>query len=82
MIDINILTSFILLHVFFQAFDSDIRQLPTLLRRTVGFLPDLLSDSRAESTSKTYHNGFMRWRKWALENGLLESDIFPAMLFM
>ena len=70
-----------LLNVFLQAFHSDIRQLPTSLRRTNNLLPELLSDSRAESTSKTYYNGFMNWKMWSLENGLKYADIFPANAF-
>ncbi|XP_071143820.1 uncharacterized protein [Mytilus edulis] len=39
---------------------------------------DLLCESKADSTVKTYHAGFIRWKKWAVHNGISRCDILPA----
>ena len=44
-------------------------------------LPELLRDSRASNTAKSYNRGFQRWRNWALANGLGGKDILPAKAF-
>ncbi|KAL5005988.1 hypothetical protein ScPMuIL_017146 [Solemya velum] len=49
---------------------EDIEQLPDVLVEKVSLLPDLLKGSRADSTCHKYKNGFLRWEKWALSNGL------------
>jgi hypothetical protein len=44
----------------------------------VPWIPELLNEARAESTTKTYYRTFIRWKKLALSNSLGEKDIFPA----
>ena len=33
-------------------------------------IPDFLQKGRAVNTCCKYENGFMRWKRWALDNGL------------
>ena len=47
----------------------------------MALLPELLKDSRASSTVKSYHSGFVRWKNWALSNGLGSKDVLPAKAF-
>ena len=68
-------------NVFLQAYGSDVNQLPSSLHGNVDLLMELLSESRADSTVKTYFAGFCRWKKWALTYGIDNSDIFPAKPF-
>ena len=57
-------------------------QLLTLsLLGNVDLLMDLLCVSKADSTFKTYYAGFMRWKKWAVRNGINILDIFSASPF-
>ena len=65
-------------NVFFQAFSEDIQNLPDCLIGNLNFLPDLLCESKAESTTKGYFQSFLRWKKWASSNGISHSDILPA----
>lgn len=64
-----------------QAFSADIQNLPTTLFPHLNLLPDLLCDSRAESTTKGYYLSFMRWKNWASLHGLSDTDILPAKPF-
>ncbi|VDI73972.1 Hypothetical predicted protein [Mytilus galloprovincialis] len=52
--------------------------LPPALHTNVDVLMDLLCESKADSTVKTYHAGFIRWKKWAVYNGISRCDILPA----
>ncbi|CAG2197212.1 unnamed protein product [Mytilus edulis] len=52
--------------------------LPPALHTNVDVLMDLLCESKADSTVKTYHAGFIRWKKWAVHNGISRCDILPA----
>ncbi|CAG2202531.1 unnamed protein product [Mytilus edulis] len=61
-----------------NAFESEINFLPPALHTNVDVLVDLLSESKADSTVKTYHAGFIRWKKWAVHNGISRCDILPA----
>jgi hypothetical protein len=47
----------------------------------VNLIPELLNVSRANATVKTYHLGFIRWKKWASINGISSVDILPAKPF-
>ena len=47
----------------------------------MALLPELLKDSRASSTVKSYQSGFVRWKNWALSNGLGSKDVLPAKAF-
>ena len=51
---------FCFIHFFFQSFSNDIGGLPKELVDRVALLPELLKDSRASSTVKSYHSGFIR----------------------
>ncbi|CAG2187301.1 unnamed protein product [Mytilus edulis] len=42
---------------------------------------ELLSESRAASTTKGYYQNFLRWKKWAILNGIENCDILPAKAF-
>lgn len=53
-------------------------ELPDALVGKIDLLPDLLMDSKASSTTKTYIQGFVRWKKWAESNGIKVQDILPA----
>ncbi|VDI66658.1 Hypothetical predicted protein [Mytilus galloprovincialis] len=60
------------------AYESEINFLPPALHTNVDVLMDLLCESKADSTVKTYHAGFIRWKKWAVHNGISRCDILPA----
>ncbi|CAG2207358.1 unnamed protein product [Mytilus edulis] len=66
------------LRLDFRAYESEINFLPPALHTNVDVLVDLLSESKADSTVKTYHAGFIRWKKWAVHNGISRCDILPA----
>ncbi|XP_053405894.1 uncharacterized protein LOC123561533 isoform X1 [Mercenaria mercenaria] len=65
-----------------KCFSDEIEDLPDVLVDKVTWIPELLKDARADSTTKCYNRGFIRWRKWALSNSLGEKDIFPAKPFI
>lgn len=44
-------------------------------------LPALLRKSRTVYTNRKYENGFIRWNKWALCNGLGSGDTLPGKVF-
>ncbi|MEW8547431.1 MAG: hypothetical protein AB2693_28320, partial [Candidatus Thiodiazotropha sp.] len=48
---------------------------------SVALLPELLKDSRASNTVKSYIHGLSRWKLCALSNGLGGKDILPARAF-
>ena len=73
--------NFVLYISFFQSFSNDIGGLPKELADRVALLPELLKYSRASSTVKSYHSGFVRWKNWALINGLGSKDVLPAKAF-
>lgn len=70
-----------IIHLFFQSHRDEIDSLPEILVDKVTLLPDILLQSRADSTRKNYTNAFNRWRVWALANGLGSGDILPARDF-
>ena len=41
-------------------------------------LPELLLESRSQSTNKSYFQGVKKWKQWANSNGLGSRDILPA----
>lgn len=61
-----------------QAYTDDLQDLSAPLLDKVSLLPDLLSESRAISTTKGYYQSFVRWKNWALSNGIENTDILPA----
>lgn len=65
------------IRLFLQGFGAEMNELPEVLLDKV-MVPELLKDSGAASTGKTYHRRFLRWRKWAINTGLGVGDTFPA----
>ncbi|CAG2243182.1 unnamed protein product [Mytilus edulis] len=63
------------------AFAGELQNLPVSLVSKVNLLPELLSESRAASTTKGYYQSFLRWKKWAILNGIENCDILPAKAF-
>jgi len=76
-----VLIEIFVIHAFLQAYESDVQLLPSHLLGNVDLLMDLLCISKADSTVKAYYAGFMRWKKWAVTNGINMLDIFPANPF-
>lgn len=68
-------------HIFFQVYADDIRELPEVLADRVHLLPEVLRKSRSDSTDKKYSSAFVRFHKWGLCNGLRSRDILPAKAF-
>lgn len=64
--------------MFFQVFERDLIQLPLKLREKVYALPGIMQASRADSTINKYCNSFLRFKKWAKEQGIEESELFPS----
>ncbi|CAG2240187.1 unnamed protein product [Mytilus edulis] len=64
-----------------MAFAGELQNLPVSLLSKVNLLPELLSESRAASTTKGYYQSFLRWKKWAILNGIENCDILPAKAF-
>jgi len=58
-----VLIEIFVVHVFLQAYESDVQLLPSPLLGNVDLLMDLLCVSKADSTVKVYYAGFMRWKK-------------------
>jgi hypothetical protein len=65
----------------FPGFQNDIQQLPASLAGSLDLIPELLNVSRANATVKTYHLGFIRWKKWASINGISSVDILLVKPF-
>lgn len=61
----------------FEVFERDLIQLPSKLREKVYALPGIIQASRADSTIHKYCNSFLRF-KWAKEQGIEESELFPS----
>lgn len=61
-----------------QAFQSDLLELPDTLIEKIHLLPDLLTESKSNNTVQNYYYGFLRWKKWALSNGISSEFILPA----
>lgn len=68
-------------HVFLQAFQIDVSLLPSCQNDNVAVLMELLCESKADRTVKSYHAGFCRWKKWAASCGIDNVDILPAKPF-
>ncbi|XP_071143531.1 uncharacterized protein [Mytilus edulis] len=64
--------------MFLQAFQSDLLELPDTLIEKIHLLPDLLTESKSNNTVQNYYYGFLRWKKWALSNGISSEFILPA----
>ena len=64
--------------MFFQAFQHEAAELPSDLFDKLQLIPDLLTDSKAYNTVRKYYYGFLRWKRWALDNNIPESNILPA----
>ena len=74
-IDFNLFFRFILI---FQKYTDEVDDLPKALVGEMASLPGLLLDSRSQKTSKSYFQGFRKWKEWANSNNLGSGDIFPA----
>ncbi|VDH90196.1 Hypothetical predicted protein [Mytilus galloprovincialis] len=61
-----------------EAFQSDLLELPDTLIEKIHLLPDLLTESKSNNTVQNYYYGFLRWKKWALSNGISSEFILPA----
>nr|XP_034335844.1 uncharacterized protein LOC105348263 isoform X2 [Crassostrea gigas] len=61
-----------------EVFERDLIQLPSKLREKVYALPGIMQASRADSTINKYCNSFLRFKKWAKEQGIEESELFPS----
>ncbi|XP_071143533.1 uncharacterized protein [Mytilus edulis] len=64
--------------MFLQAFQSDLLELPDTLIEKIHLLSDLLTESKSNNTVQNYYYGFLRWKKWALSNGISSEFILPA----
>ena len=64
--------------MFFQAFQNDLSELPATLVEKITLLPGLLMESKSANTVQNYYYGFLRWKKWALSNGISSEFILPA----
>ena len=49
-----------------------------LLVLSMASLLELLLESRSQKTSKSYFQGFRKWKEWVKSNNLGRGDIFPA----
>lgn len=66
------------IRIFFQAYQQEVGDLPADLTDKCSLLSDLLAESRADTTVKTYYLAFQRWQTWAHGNGVSMTDVFPA----
>ena len=67
--------------LFFLTHQAETSSLPDVLAGKVDILPKILFKSRADSTCHKDECSFIRWKKWALSNGLGRGDILPAKAF-
>ena len=74
-IDFNLFFRFILI---FREYTEEVDGLPEALVGGMASLPGLLLDSRSQKTSKSYFQGFRKWKEWANSKNLGSGDIFPA----
>ncbi|CAC5398951.1 unnamed protein product [Mytilus coruscus] len=64
-----------------RAFAGELQNLPVSLVSKVNLLSELLSDSRAVSTTKGYYQSFLRWKNCATLNGIENGDNLPTKAF-
>ena len=64
--------------LIFQKYTDEVDDLPEALVGGMASLPGLLLDSMSQITSKSYFQGFRKWKEWANSNNLGSGDIFPA----
>ena len=67
---------YIVIYLFLQTHKHEIDGLPEVLMEKAALLPDLLRESRADSTNSKYRYGFTRRNRWTLGNGLGSGDVF------
>jgi len=73
---------FVSLRLFLQVHRDEIQQLPEGLAGKAILLPELLRNSRADSTDKKYTGAFVRFQKWVYSNNLGSRDVLPAKPFV
>ena len=66
------------LHMFLQAFENDLLELPASLVEKIYLIPGLLKECKATNKVQNYYYGFLRWQKWALSNGIPSEFILSA----
>jgi len=64
--------------MFLQAFENDLLELPASLVEKIYLIPGLLKEYKSSNTVQNYYYGFLRWKKWALSNGIPSEFILPA----
>ena len=64
--------------LLFRKYADDVDGLPETLAGRMALLPELLLESRSHSTSKSYIQGFKKWKQWVISNCLGSGDILPA----
>ena len=64
--------------LLFQKYADDVAGLPEALAGRMDLLPELLLESRSQSTSKSYLHGLKKWKQWVISNCLGSRDILPA----
>ena len=64
--------------MFLQAFENDLLELPASLVEKISLIPGLLKECKSSNTVYNYYYGFLRWKKWALSNGIPSEFILPA----
>ena len=66
------------LHMFLQAFENELLELPASLVEKIYLIPGLIKEYKSSNTVQNYYYGFLRWKKWALSNGIPSEFILPA----
>ncbi|CAC5383937.1 unnamed protein product [Mytilus coruscus] len=66
---------------FGDGFISEVTNFIDLPTYKNAYIAELLSESRAVSTTKGYYHSFLRWKNWATLNGIENGDILPTKAF-
>ena len=53
-------------------------ELPDTLADKMGLVADLISECKSSNTVKSYYRAFMRWKLWAISNGIPSNQCLPA----
>jgi hypothetical protein len=64
--------------MFLQAFENDLLELPASLVEKSSLISGLLKECKSSNTVQHYYYVFLRWKKWALSNGIPSEFILPA----
>ena len=65
-------------YMFLKAFENDLFELLASLVENIYLIDGLLMECKSSNTVQSYYYVFLRWKKWALSDGIHSEFILPA----